>query len=133
MNKVYYNLLKDLFNNVLIKMSEDGDFSKEIEQIFDSYFNGIKTKGFAETGHRRTNRKPAIFNPIDYLIDNNDMEKLEQKLNEFSIEELKDIVSDFGMDHLKLVLKWKNKEKIIKHIVFTTYSRVNKGKEFRYS
>ena len=53
------------------------------------------------------------------------------RLADLSIEQLKDIVAEFGMDTGKLVSKWKTADRIIERIVETSRARAQKGDVFR--
>ena len=48
-----------------------------------------------------------------------------------TVEELKDIVADHGMDPGKLVMKWKSPDRIIDRIVEISVGRTRKGDAFR--
>ena len=58
-------------------------------------------------------------------------EDLARRLDELTIEELKDIVAENGMDRAKLAMKWKTKDRLISLIVTTVKNRALKGDEFR--
>jgi hypothetical protein len=47
-----------------------------------------------------------------------------------NLEQLKDIVADFGMDPGKLVRKWKTPDRVIDKIVEVSMGRVKKGEGF---
>lgn len=48
-----------------------------------------------------------------------------------SIEQLRDIVAEQGLDPGKLVLKWKSTDRIIDRIVEISIARAQKGDAFR--
>ena len=56
---------------------------------------------------------------------------LQERLAQLTVEELKDIVADHGMDTGKVVMKWKSPERIIDRIVEISVSRARKGDAFR--
>jgi hypothetical protein len=58
-------------------------------------------------------------------------EYLFKELNKLSVEELKDIVAEYGMDIGKLVMKRKSKDKIINHIADISEKRNKKGDSFK--
>jgi hypothetical protein len=79
---------------------------------------------------RARNRRPAAaFDPVVVARDGEDI--LRARLTELSLEQLKDIVAEFGMDPGKLVLKWKSPEKVIDRIVEISVPRSQKGDAFR--
>jgi hypothetical protein len=57
-------------------------------------------------------------------------ETLRQRLAVLSLEQLKDVVADYGMDPGKLVMKWKTPERIINRIVEFSLARAVKGGVF---
>ena len=57
--------------------------------------------------------------------------ELRSKLAGLSVDQLKDIVAEFGMDPGKLVIKWKNADRIIDRIVEISMPRAQKGDAFR--
>ena len=58
-------------------------------------------------------------------------EALRARLGELSVEQLKDIVADYGMGPGKLVTKWKTADRIIDRIVEISLARSQKGDAFR--
>jgi hypothetical protein len=57
--------------------------------------------------------------------------ELRERLAMLSVEELKDVVSQYGMDSSRLALKWKTSERLIDLIVARVKARVTKGDAFR--
>jgi hypothetical protein len=58
-------------------------------------------------------------------------EELPRRLGELSVEELKDIIAEHGMDRARLARKWKAKDRLIELIVNAVKSRAQKGDAFR--
>jgi len=56
--------------------------------------------------------------------------ELRRQLAQLSVEELKDIVAEHGMDPTKLALKWKTPERLIDVICQRVSDRVHKGQAF---
>jgi hypothetical protein len=77
-------------------------------------------------GGRRTS---AVFDPIE--LARRDEPALRARLNELNIEQLRDIVAQFGMDPGKLVMKWKDVARIIDRIAEVSIARATKGDAFR--
>lgn len=77
----------------------------------------------------KNRRAPAAFNPIE-LAEQNE-ETLRLRLAELSLEQLRDIVADYGMDPGKLVAKWKDRDRVIDRIVELSIARLHKGDAFR--
>ena len=91
-----------------------------------------KPKAEPKTGgaDRPKNRRPAaVLDPIQLVRDGE--AQLRARLSELALEELKDIVADYGMDPGKLVMKWKDAERIADRIVELSLARAQKGDAFR--
>lgn len=56
---------------------------------------------------------------------------LRSKLGDLTIEQLKDIIAQHGMDRDRLAMKWKDDGRLIERIVETAVSRATKGDAFR--
>ena len=83
-------------------------------------------------GMKRTGRRePAKLDPFKVLADSQHEPDLLARLADLSLEELRDIVAQFGMDPRRLVMKWKDAQRVRKHIVATTAQRSRKGDAFR--
>jgi hypothetical protein len=92
-----------------------------------------------ESGHRggrvpaegrpKNRRPPAALDPVELARAGE--AALRTRLAELSVEQLKDIVADYGMDPGKLVTKWKTADRIIDRIVGISLPRSQKGDAFR--
>lgn len=102
----------------------------EFAQVLDDILGSPSSKKAKTASSRPRNRRaPSVFNPIELAQDGDTV--LRNKLSELSIEQLKDMVAEHGMDTGKLVMKWKSTEKIIDRIVDISLSRAQKGDAFR--
>jgi hypothetical protein len=82
-------------------------------------------------GLKRTGRRaPAKLDPFKILAESGE-HALMAKLADLDREELRDIVAQFGMDPRRLVMKWKDVQRVREHIVATTVQRSRKGDAFR--
>lgn len=82
-------------------------------------------------GLKRTGRRaPAKLDPLKILADSGE-HGLTARLAALDLEELRDIVAQFGMDPRRLVMKWKDAQRVREHIVATTVQRSRKGDAFR--
>ncbi len=77
----------------------------------------------------RHRRPPALLDPVELARESENA--LRGQLAQLTVEELKDIVADHGMDPGKLVMKWKSPERIIDRIVEISVGRTRKGDAFR--
>src|SRR5437879_4670816 len=79
---------------------------------------------------RPSNRRPpAVLDPVHLARQDEDL--LRSELARLDIEQLRDVVADYGMDTGKLVLKWRDPERIIERIVEVARGRAQKGSAFR--
>jgi hypothetical protein len=82
-------------------------------------------------GLKRTGRRAAAkLDPFKVFAES-DEQALMAQLGDFGLEELRDIVAQFGMDPRRLVMKWKDAQRIREHVVATTAQRARKGDAFR--
>lgn len=88
-----------------------------------STLNDVGMKG---RPHRRS---AAVLDPLDVAKEGD--RALRDSLSALDVEQLKDIVAEFGMDPSKLVMKWKEAGRIVDHIVETALQRASKGAAFR--
>lgn len=84
-----------------------------------------------EVGNKRKGgrRTRAIIDPV--LLASKDDKSLRQQLEVLTVEQLKDILAEYGMDPSKKYMKLKTKPKIIDRIIEVSTSRVEKGDSFR--
>ena len=82
--------------------------------------------GKARKGGRRT---PAVFDPVELAKKGEDA--LRTELATLNLEQLRDIVAQYGMDPGKLVMKWKDTQRVIDRIVELALARATKGDAFR--
>lgn len=79
---------------------------------------------------RPKNRRPAaVLDPIQLVRDGE--AKLRAALSGLTLEQLRDVVADYGMDPGKLVMKWKDAGRIADRIVELSLARAQKGDAFR--
>lgn len=74
-------------------------------------------------------RAPAVIDPID-LAAHGEL-GLRERLASLDLERLHDIVAQYGMDPGKLVMKWRDSERVIERIVEVALARATKGDAFR--
>lgn len=103
-------------------------FRKKVEEALAPKSSESKAKPSAAV-HRPHRRTPAVLDPVD--LASGGRESLRSALAPLDIERLKDIVAQFGMDPSKLVMKWKDPDRIAEHIIETSMTRASKGDAFR--
>ena len=79
---------------------------------------------------RGANRRPAaILDPVALAAIGE--QDLRAELSLLSLEQLKDIIAEYGMDQDRLAMKWKTPSRVINRIVEMSISRAHKGEAFR--
>ncbi|HEX8391826.1 MAG TPA: hypothetical protein VF665_05640 [Longimicrobium sp.] len=79
---------------------------------------------------KRAGRRAAgVLDP--FAVDQEGQGVLRARLAALSLEELKDIVAEHGMDPSKLAMKWKKPERLVDLIATTVSDRLHKGDAFR--
>lgn len=135
------NILSGFMREVLAEAENNADFAKRLESALNiSKKNKIK-ENFVDSERpamggigpkRAANRRAeAVLDPVQAARDGE--EYLKSVLSPLSLSQLHDIVAEFGMDTGKLVMKWKDPERVIERIVEMAMSRSQKGDAFRGS
>ena len=78
----------------------------------------------------RSRRTPAVFDPVAVLRVEG-ARGLRSRLSGLDLEQLKDMVAQYGMDPGKLVMKWKTWDRVADRIVEMSANRAQKGDAFR--
>lgn len=85
--------------------------------------------GAAETKRPGNRRPSAVLDPVKIAREGE--QPLRAALGELTLDQLHDIVADYGMDPGKLVMKWRTAKRIIDRIVEISLARARKGDAFR--
>jgi hypothetical protein len=116
--------LTDLVRAVIDEAERNPEFAHRIEQAL-----GLETQAEKKVATRPVNRRaPAVLDPVDLARQGEAV--LRARLAELNLEQLKDIVAEWGMDSGKLVLKWKDSARMTNHIIEFALRRVKKGSAF---
>lgn len=91
--------------------------------------SSVREGELAGTARRRGRRAPALLDPIELARQSE--QELRDQLSRLGIEQLRDIVAQYGMDPGKLVMKWKHLDRITNRIVELAIARARKGEAFR--
>ena len=133
-------LLRTILRNLVKVVSDEAERNPEFaEQLWDVLISA-KSKGCPKRdrivkesglrGKRPANRRPpAVLDPIK-LAEQGE-EALRTRLSLLTLDQLKDIVADYGMDQKRLVMRWKRPDRVIDKIVEVSVSRARKGDAFR--
>jgi len=119
-----------LMRAVADECDRNAPFRNEIEEALGI---GLVQKPKPLTDEKRKvaphRRARALVDPI--LAAKDGEAAVRNALSPLDIEQLKDVVAEFGMDQSKLVMKWKDSERILNKIVEISIQRAAKGEAFR--
>jgi hypothetical protein len=121
------NRLARIFDEILREIEVNPGLRARIEQHLG--FPQPRDRGTTASSRARNKRDPAALDP--YAEFERSEEILRQKLSSFTLEQLKDIVSEYALDSSRLALKWKDRGRLEELIVTTIRSRLEKGDVFR--
>lgn len=83
----------------------------------------------ASPARRGGRRPPGALDPFAVIAEGEGA--LRARLGELTLDQLKDVVAEHGMDPSKLAMKWKKPERLVELIVATVRERMEKGDAFR--
>lgn len=124
-----------LVNIVLDEAAKNPEFKERIESALQPKVlpskADLRTPTASEgEGHRKGGRRaPAVLDPIDIAKEGETA--LRSQLARLDLELLLDVVAQYGMDPGKLVMKWKDRDRVIDRIVEIASARATKGDAFR--
>ena len=112
--------------------ARDPAFAARLEEIMGA--GGLATSGRparADGARKGGRRAAAVLDPIELARSGPD--PLRKELAPLELSQLLDIVAEYGMDPGKLVMKWKDPDRVVDRIVETAIARATKGDAFRNS
>lgn len=123
--------LTALINVVAEEAAKNPEFMHRLEDALSAAKPvGKKTSPAERVEKKRGGRRPAaLLDPIEVVRSGEHV--LRAKLAELELDQLIDVVAQFGMDPSKLVMKWKDRDRVIAHIVERSVARATKGDAFR--
>jgi hypothetical protein len=113
------------------EISNNDEFAKGMGSIFDNNLvkvHSTKVQPDKTKPKRGNRREPSKVNPFALLEQGTDI--LKAALEPLDVEELKDVIAENGMDTAKLAMKWKDRNRLILHIIDTTQRRSTRGDAF---
>jgi len=122
-------LLLALARAVADECDRNAPFRKEVEEALGVGRAPVKSVSGAKRVGASHRRAPALIDPI--LVAKDGEAAIRNALLPLNIGQLKDVVAQYGMDQSKLVMKWKDSDRIIDRIVEVSVQRAAKGEAFR--
>ncbi|QQP94999.1 hypothetical protein [Lysobacter enzymogenes] len=134
--------VKNILNRVVRAVIEEAERNPDFESALIEALSpaSAKRKGSKDGGGKpatevddikrgKNRRNPAAFDPVQLIRDGEPV--LRRALEKLSLEQLRDIVADYGMDPGRLVMKWNTPERVVDRIVEMSVARAQKGNAFR--
>ena len=121
--------LLELARVVAEEAEHDSGFAQKLGEVLGLERSQRDKKG-TKSDRPRNRRAAAAFDPVAVLRDRDDHE-LRARLSGLNLEQLRDIVAQYGMDPGKLVMKWKTLGRVVNRIVEISTNRAQKGDAFR--
>lgn len=117
--------LRSFIKAVTEEAGRNPEFTKELETALGLEPKAEKQKSGRRAAHRRA---PAVLDPVSLAKEGED--SLRSKLEELTLDQLKDIVAEHGMDPDRLAMKWRTPHRLIDRIVDYSVKRAKKGEVF---
>lgn len=117
-------LIDEMLDELCIVIKENATVRRKMARVIKRHL----AEG-GELAKKPLRRKPGPFDPM--AVHRELPDQLEGRLAALEVEELKDIIAEYGMDRSKLAMKWKTKARLIELILSTVRSRSQKGDAFR--
>ena len=124
--------LAALFIAITEEAERNEAFRSSIEQALGLNIpaSAQKPRGAGERAERKGGRRaPAVLDPVELARQGEGV--LREQLGSLTLDQLRDIVAEYGMDAGKLVMKWKDVERVRGRIVELALARAIKGDAFR--
>ena len=114
-------------------VADEADRNPAFAQKLDAVLGLEQRRGIGpgtKRGRSRRRRTPAVLDPVAVLRVEG-APGLRSRLSGLDLEQLKDIVAQYGMGPGRLVMKWKTWDRVADRIVEMSASRAQKGDAFR--
>jgi len=125
--------LRALFREIVREAEANPTFAEQlmlaldVDQLSVDHPKPVRLPADSARLHRR---RPGVLDPFQVFEEGGD-NGLRGRLRDLSIEQLKDIVAQHGMDSAKLAMKWRTKDRLVALIAVTVKDRSHKGDAFR--
>lgn len=118
--------LQRLFGEILDEADNNPGFAHRLARALDA----LETKDAGPSPRRKSGRRaPAVMDPFTVWPEGE--EALRKSLANLTVDQLKDIVAEHGMDRSRLAMKWRTPDRLIDLIIETVRARATKGDAFR--
>jgi hypothetical protein len=114
---------------VLDEAERNLEFRQRLERALASASNQLTPGQVVDKPRKGGRRTPALLDPVEVVRESE--AKLRERLSGLDLERLRDVVAQYGMDPGKLVMKWKDRDRVIDRIIEVSMGRSTKGDAFR--
>jgi hypothetical protein len=129
--------LRALFDAIVAEAERSPAFARRLQDALASVASAIPSPASAKppkaastaAPKRGGRRAPSALDPFAAYAEGEPT--LRARLGELTLDQLKDIVAEHGMDPSKLAMRWKTPAKLIDLIATTVRDRAEKGDAFR--
>lgn len=104
-------------------------FARALSKALDETSSGAAS-GRGNNTRRSNRRDSGVIDPFVIFAKEGET-GLREQLALLSLEQLRDIIAEHGMDHDRLAMKWKDSRRVIDRIVDRVAARAAKGSAFR--
>jgi hypothetical protein len=122
-------VLSALVSAITEEAGKNEAFNASLERALGIGSGMRQAPDFSQTTRKGGRRTPAVLDPIELARQGEDA--LRAQLSTLNLEQLRDIVAQYAMDPGKLVMKWKDTNRIMGRIVELALARATKGDAFR--
>jgi len=130
-NPALASVLGRLVEVLATEASRNPRFARAMDQALRGSANGSDGSRAEQSGARRSHRRsPGVIDPFAVFGDSGEA-GLRDSLAALSLEQLRDIVAEHGMDNDRLAMRWKDPSRVIDRIVERVIARTAKGSAFR--
>lgn len=120
--------LLDLAKAVADAADRDPELASRLTEIFGAAPPATKRPEPAP-GRAKNRRPAALLDPVVLVAEGEGV--LRDRLAALTLDQLLDVVAEYGMDPGKLVMKWRDPARVIDRIVEIAVGRAQKGHAFR--
>jgi hypothetical protein len=126
------DMLRAFFSAVLDECDDNPEFAKRIARALRVNFDaphGRREEVEGQRGAKRSGRRrQGQFDPFELYAEGEDV--LKQRLQKLDETQLKDIIAEHSMDNARLARRWKDRDRLVQHIIATVVQRTHKGEVF---
>jgi len=125
-------VLSALVSAITEEANRNQAFKASLERALNINYRATGVRqvpGVTQTPRKGGRRTPAVLDPVELARQGEDV--LRARLGTLNFEQLRDIVAQYAMDPGKLVMKWKDTNRVMNRIVELALARATKGDAFR--